>query len=172
MAIETPGTLTRKAVEPSESKNGREVEARKTGPTRILIVEDNSDDEALLMRQLQKARMDQHICVIGDGKRAVEFLTNVNFPSHDLVAMFLDLDLPSMNGLQLLEIIRAHDRIRHLHVIVMTSSNAPEILEKCRTLGVSSYLPKPITFTAFTKAIADSFHSPRPSTGFTKALDE
>jgi CheY-like chemotaxis protein len=126
---------------------------------RILIVEDNPDDGELLMRQLRKARMGEQVKVIRDGSLAMQFLTDGQSEAEHLVAMFLDLQLPSMNGLALLEKLRGHEHGRNLPVIVMTSSNSPSDLEKCRALGVSSYVQKPVTFTAFTKAIADTFHS-------------
>jgi CheY-like chemotaxis protein len=125
-----------------------------------LIVEDDPDDEALLMRQLQKAQLDQHVKVIGDGKAALEYLTDDSQQYKELVAIFLELSLPSMSGLHLLEKIRSDDRVRHLPVIVMTSSNAPSDLERCQQLRVSHYVQKPITFTSFSKAVANSFHAP------------
>ncbi len=135
-----------------------------TPKTRILIVEDNPDDEALLMRQLQKAQLDQHVRVISDGQAALDYLTDGHSAGENLVAIFLDLNLPSLSGLQLLERVKTHDGLKHLPVIVMTSSNAPSDLEKCQKLGVSCYVQKPVTFTTFTKAVADSFHSPMNKT--------
>src|ERR1700733_7961053 len=117
----------------------------KTQPTRILIVEDNSGDDTLLLRQLQKAELGQHIKVIHDGKIAADYLTGIHSSCEELVAIFLDLDIPSMDGLQLLEKVRSHDRTRHLPVIVMTTSDNPETLEQCRKWGVSCYVPKPVT---------------------------
>lgn len=131
----------------------------------ILIVEDNPDDEALLMRQLNKAGLGQHVKVIDDGKVAIDFLTAPDAPISELIAIFLDLRLPHMSGLQVLEKIRANDPTKNLPVIVMTSSNAPTDLEKCKKLGVSCYVQKPVTFTTFTKAVADSFHVPSTATG-------
>jgi CheY-like chemotaxis protein len=136
-----------------------------TQKTRILIVEDNADDEALLMHQLQKAQLHQHVKVIADGKVAVEYLTDNDSRGDELIAIFLDLNLPSMNGLHVLEKVRSHDRIRHLPVIVMTSSNSSTDLEKCRQFGVSCYVQKPITFATFAKAVADSFHVPKTHLG-------
>ena len=131
-------------------------------PIRILIVEDNPDDEALLLRQLKKAQLDGHIRVIADGNRALIYLSDAKYRCEDLVAVFLDLNLPAVGGVKLLEAIRAADRLKHLPVIVMTSSNAQEELDKCSALGVSSYVSKPVTFSAFVKAIADTFHT-RPA---------
>ncbi len=123
---------------------------------RILIVEDNPDDGELLMRQIKKAQLAEQVKVINDGRAAMEFLAD-SLSKH-LVAMFLDLKLPSMSGLDLLAQVRSYEHVRHLPVIVMTSSNSLDDLRKCRELGVLSYVQKPVTFTAFTKAIADTFH--------------
>jgi len=133
-------------------------------PIRILIVEDNPDDEASLLRQLKKAQLDGQIRVIADGNRALNYLTDAKQRCEDLVAVFLKLNLPvAGGGLKLLEAIRGADRLRHLPVIVMTSNNAQEELDKCHALGVSAYVNKPVSFSAFVKAIADSFHDRRPS---------
>jgi len=128
--------------------------------TRILIVEDNPDDGALLMRQLQKAQLSEQVKIIDDGRQALDFLMLAE--ADYLIAIFLDLKLPGLSGLSLLEKIRADDRRRHLPVIVMTSSNSPDDLNNCKALGVSCYVQKPVTFTAFSKAVADTFHRPYP----------
>jgi len=129
--------------------------------TRILIIEDSSDDQELLMRQLRKAQLDRQVKVISNGKVALEFLMDKDASHEDLVAVFLDLKLPLVSGLELLDKIRQSDnkRIRNIPVIVMTSSNTPADLEKCQQLRVSSYVQKPITFSAFAKAVAKSFHT-------------
>jgi len=126
--------------------------------TRILIVEDNLDDVDLLMRQLRKANLGEQVMTISDGRLALDFLM-LPEASH-LVALFLDLKLPSMSGVQLLEKIRAHDKIRNLPVIVMTSSNSSEDLQKCTELRVLNYVQKPVTLEAFNKAVASTFHLP------------
>lgn len=132
----------------------------KTFP-RILIVEDNPDDEALLMRQLRKAELHEHVKAIHDGGKAFAYLTDERYPCDNLAAIFLDLQLPTLSGLQLLEAIRTDERIGHLPVIVMTSSNNPADLERCRELGVSCFVQKPLTFASFAKAFADTFHAQR-----------
>jgi CheY-like chemotaxis protein len=129
--------------------------------TRILIVEDNLDDVELLMRQLKKANLKEQVKVISDGHLALEFLTLSE--SEHLVALFLDLKLPSLNGLELLEKIRTHEKMQHLPVIVMTSSNSPEDLQKCKELRVLNYVQKPVTFEAFQKAVASTFHRAEPT---------
>ena len=125
--------------------------------TRILIIEDNPDDEALVLRELKKADMDEHVLVIRDGAKALRFLSGENFASEEFAAVFLDLKLPNVSGLKVLETIRDQERTRALAVIVMTSSNSLEELDRCRQLGVSCYVSKPLTFSSFAKAFADSF---------------
>jgi two-component system response regulator len=128
-----------------------------TPSLRILIVEDNPDDEALLMRQLKKAELAEHVKTIHDGKKALDYLIE----AQNLAAVFLDLKLPRLSGLKVLEAMRANERTANIPVIVMTSSNAPEELEVCRKLGVASFVPKPLTFTSFAKAFADNFQTRR-----------
>jgi len=133
-------------------------------PIRILIIEDNPEDEALLLRQIRKAQLDGQVRVIADGNPALNYLTDAKYRCEDLVAVFLKLNLPTGGGgIKLLEAIRGADRLKHLPVIVMTSSNAREELDKCRALGVSAYVSKPVSFSAFVKAVADSFHFRRDS---------
>jgi two-component system, response regulator len=130
--------------------------------TRILIIEDNSDDEALLMRQLEKAGLAAKVQVIANGSHALRFLFS---DEHELVAVFLDLKLPEISGLEILKKVRAHERLSALPVIVMTSSNHPEEIEHCHRLGVAGFVQKPVTFSSFSKAIADTFHRPHHSSG-------
>jgi CheY-like chemotaxis protein len=132
-------------------------------PIRILIVEDNPEDEALLLCQLKNAQLDGQIRVIADGNRALNYLTDAKQKCEDLVAVFLNLNLPTVGGIKLLEAIRGADRLKHLPVIVMTSTNEQEELDKCHALGVSAYVSKPVSFSAFVKAIADTFHGRRES---------
>ncbi len=140
---------------------------------KILIVEDNSDDEMLLLRQLKKANLDQHIKVIRDGRKALGYLTEAGGNGDHLAAVFLDLGLPAIHGVQLLEAIRADERLRLLPVVVMTSSNDPDEMEKCRELGVSCYVQKPLTFSSFVKAFADVFRAQRevPCTAWERACE-
>jgi CheY-like chemotaxis protein len=139
-----------------------EISAQMDTPTaRILIIEDNPDDEELLLHQLRKAHLDQHVKVISDGRSAIEYLRETGSRNEEIIALFLDLHLPIVSGLQVLEQVRLNEQTSDLPVIVVTSSNSPEDLEKCHRLGVSCYVQKPITLTTFSKAIADSFNASR-----------
>jgi CheY-like chemotaxis protein len=131
--------------------------------TRILVIEDNEDDECLLLRILRQSRLGSHVDVVRDGKKALDHLTHDEAKIEDLIVVFLDLNIPSIHGLQLLAMIRAHDRLSHLPVIVMTSSNSPDDINECRRLGVVSYVQKPVSLANFSKAIADILSLPKRS---------
>lgn len=128
---------------------------------RILILEESSGDEGLLMRHLQKANLAHFVKIITDGKAALDYLNAEAALGRKLIAIFLDLALSEMSGLDVLKAIRSREESRSLPVIVMTSSNNPVDLAECRRLGVCSYVQKPMAFASFVKAVADNFHVPR-----------
>jgi CheY-like chemotaxis protein len=119
----------------------------------ILVVEDNADDSFLLTRQLARAHFEDCVTVIGNGQDAFDYLQHSATP----LAVFLDLSLPGMSGLQLLEKIRQDDRLRPVPVIVMTGSVDPKDVDACTRLGVTAYLPKPVGLTTFIKTVAHLF---------------
>jgi CheY-like chemotaxis protein len=126
---------------------------------RVLVIEDNDDDSELLMHQLRKRNFAGSVKVIPDGKEAWTLLRTTN-SCQDLLAIFLDLNLPSLNGVTLLGRIRSEPQLCTIPIFVMTSSQNPEDLEECSRLGVEGYIRKPVTFVSFSKAIADLFHAP------------
>ena len=128
-------------------------------PLRVLVIEDNNDDSDLLVRQLQRNNFEGSVKVVPDGQAAWDLL-NSDIPRQDLIAIFLDLKLPKLSGLKLLARIRDDAKLCTIPVFVMTSSNDPKDLEECKRLGVEGYIPKPVTFTTFSKAVADLFHTP------------
>jgi len=134
------------------------------GPVKVLVIEDNADDRELLLRQLRKSGLGEHVKFISDGKEALDLLTGPDGPPpSDLIIILLDLRLPSLSGLELLRRLRALPRFQTLPVTVMTSSIDPRDLEECRRLNVVNYLTKPVTFDSFSKAVADIFHPPKPA---------
>ena len=132
-------------------------------PVRVLVIEDNPDDRELLLRQLRKSGMDNHVKFISNGKEALDFLLTPRAVPlcNALIAIFLDLKLPALSGIELLRRLRTREELLAVPVIVMTSSNNPDDLEECRRLKVTNYVSKPVTFTSFSKAVADVFHLPR-----------
>jgi CheY-like chemotaxis protein len=124
----------------------------------VLVVEDSSEDRDLLARQLRRGGLGDHVEFIGDGPGAWEYLTQsgVQQPGQ-IIALFLDLNLPGMSGLELLRRLRKDERYTDLPVIVMTSSNDPDDLDECQKLNVAHYISKPVTFASFSRAVATAF---------------
>jgi CheY-like chemotaxis protein len=122
---------------------------------RVAVVEDNEDDRELLVRQLRKSKIDNHVKFLTDGGEALRFFATLPPPAPfcDLIAIFLDLRLPGMHGLDVLRGIRKTPRVQNTPVIIMTSSLNPKDFEACQLLGVTAYVPKPITFESFSMAI-------------------
>ena len=114
----------------------------------ILLVEDNPDEVLLLRRALKMAGSKAPICVAHDGVEAVEYLSpdgafsdRTRHPLPWLVV--LDLKLPRLSGLGVLEWLRGQDRLRRLPVVVLTSSAEERDVASAYDLGVNSYLVKP-----------------------------
>ena len=122
---------------------------------RVVVVEDDEDDRELLLNQLSKSKIDHHVKFLADGKEALTFLSSLPHPEPfcDLIAIFLDLKLPGMSGIRLLSEIRKTPRVQNTPVIIMTSSLDPKDFEACQVLKVAAFIPKPVTFELFSKAI-------------------
>jgi two-component system, response regulator len=140
-------------------------------PSRILVAEDDPMDRELLQRQLQKAQMHENVIFAPDARRALTVLEEYRGGQRDgdLLALFLDLRLPGMSGVDLLRRVRAMPGLEHLPVIVMTSSNDPKDINECQKMKVTSYVEKPITFASFSKAVANIFHQSTPTVSLARA---
>ncbi len=120
--------------------------------TRILLVEDDPRDVELIELALDTYNLVNHIDVVDDGEQALNYLVGSAAcpPSHALPrVVFLDLKLPKISGIKVLEAIRTHPRTQHLIVVVMTSSQEDRDLKACYDLGANSYIVKPLDFTEF-----------------------
>ena len=125
----------------------------------ILLVEDNPDDEALTLRALKKNNNIQNPVVVAhDGVEALDYLfgTGVH-EGRDLTIMpqvvLLDLKLPKVDGLQVLEKLRADHRTRLLPVVILTSSKEQQDLIDGYSLGANSYIRKPVDFAQFIESV-------------------
>jgi two-component system, response regulator len=115
------------------------------GPTRVLVVEDDSNDVLFLRRALTKRGVAWKVDVASDGEQALKAISADPPPSH----IILDLKIPRKNGLEVLGHIRSEPRTRDLRVVVLTSSAEKSDLERATKLGVDLYLIKPVDFSTF-----------------------
>ena len=117
----------------------------------ILLVEDNPRDVELIQRAFKQARMANPIKVVRDGAEAMNYLSGVGiyadraqYPLPFLV--LLDLNLPKVSGLEVLQWIRTQSELEKLYVVILTSSREPADTERAYALGADSYLNKPGNF--------------------------
>ncbi|HPA17690.1 MAG TPA: response regulator [Verrucomicrobiae bacterium] len=119
----------------------------------ILLVEDNPSDIKLTQRAFAKSHIANQLVVAEDGQAALDFLFAQK--SHELPAVvLLDLNLPKMDGLEVLRRIRADQRTRFLPVVVVTTSKEEQDLVDSYSLGANSYVRKPVSFAEFSAAVA------------------
>jgi len=123
----------------------------------LLLVEDNPDDEALTLRALKKHNLANDIIVARDGQEALDYLfAQGAYSSRDInqlpQVVLLDLKLPKIDGLEVLEQIRANPVTRNVPVVILTSSNEEQDILRSYDLGANSYVRKPVDFEQFIEA--------------------
>lgn len=125
----------------------------------ILFVEDNMSDAELTIRALQKNNIINKLHHAKDGAEALDFIfgqgkytgrTIENAPK----IVLLDLKMPKVNGIEVLQKLKSDERTKSIPIIVLTSSKEDPDIRKCYELGVNSYVVKPVEFESFIKAVS------------------
>jgi CheY-like chemotaxis protein len=124
----------------------------------ILLVEDNPDDVDLTLRAFRKSKIANEIVVARDGIEALDYLfATGQHAGRDISSLpqlvLLDLKLPRLDGLQVLERIRANPKTKLLPVVILTSSTEQPDLLTGYSLGANSYIRKPVDFQEFVIAV-------------------
>ena len=122
---------------------------------KILLVEDNPDDVALTLRALKSHNITNDVVVAQDGAQALDLLFGAKAAALEgelPAVVLLDLKLPKVNGMEVLQRIRADDRTRLLPVVILTSSDEERDVIEGYSLGANSYVRKPVDFVEFTQA--------------------
>lgn len=125
----------------------------------ILLVEDNPQDEMLILRSLRKVNLANQVDVARDGQQALDYLFREGeFSERDgpelPMVVLLDINLPRVNGLEVLERIRGDQRTRLLPVVILTSSDEERDRLKSYENGANSFVRKPLDFTEFAESVA------------------
>ena len=124
----------------------------------ILLVEDNPDDVELTRIAFAEAKIANELVVVGDGAEALDYLfARGRYADRDPADLpsivLLDLNLPKLDGREVLQALRASPATRGLPVVVLTTSTEPFDVEASYALGVNSYIRKPVDFEQFVWAV-------------------
>jgi two-component system response regulator len=125
----------------------------------ILLVEDNPTDAELTIRALKKNNLANRLFWVKDGAEALDFLFASGDYSHRNLEglpklVLLDLRMPKVDGLEVLQKIKANERTKSIPVVVLTSSKEDRDVVESYKLGVNSYVSKPVEFEEFTEAVS------------------
>ncbi len=126
----------------------------------ILLVEDNPDDLELTVRALRKSKLVNHIQVARDGAEALDFIFGNGAHAGRKIEngprlILLDLKLPKVDGLEVLQRIKGDPRTRMIPVVMLTSSGEQRDVVESYNLGVNSYIVKPVNFERFAEAVQE-----------------
>lgn len=130
------------------------------GVVEILVVEDNPQDLELTLRALRKSNLVNRIEVARDGAEAVDFIFCTGAHADRKIentprVVLLDLKLPKVDGLEVLQKIKADTRTHSIPVVVLTSSKEQQDIVESYRLGVNSYIVKPVNFERFAEAVGE-----------------
>jgi CheY-like chemotaxis protein len=124
---------------------------------KILLVEDNPGHARLIQKNIARANIANEIQILDDGQKAIDyFFDEDGTPTEkakDSILILLDLNLPGVDGYQVLERIKTHEATKHIPVIILTTTDSPSEMERCYELGCNIYITKPVEYEQFSVAI-------------------
>lgn len=133
------------------------------GPFDILLIEDNPADVEITLEAFRRNNHSNRIHVCRDGEEAIDFLLQRgrfsrpgSAPRPDLV--LLDLNLPRRSGFEIIDLIRRHDVLRQIPVIILTTSDREEDISRSYRMGANSYITKPVQFEDCVELVGDIQH--------------
>lgn len=125
----------------------------------ILLVEDDARDLELTLVALERSQLANEVIVMRDGAAALSYLNREDDyrgrTEGNPAVILLDLKLPKVSGLEVLQVVRQTEHLRSIPVVMLTSSQAESDVVRSYELGVNAYVVKPVDFRQFVAAIAD-----------------
>jgi CheY-like chemotaxis protein len=127
------------------------------GSVTILLVEDDPGHARLIEKNLRRSGVSNKIIHLDNGQKAVDYLlpdANVENAGYSApLLILLDINMPVLNGLQVLQIIKDNPKTRHIPVVMLTTTDTPDEIAKCYELGCNVYVTKPVEYEQFCEAI-------------------
>lgn len=125
----------------------------------ILLVEDNENDAELTIRALKRNNLINGLVHLKDGEQALNFIFAEGeyadrSPEEKPRVVVLDINMPRVSGIEVLQRLKADERTKYIPVVILTSSKEDPDIKTCYSLGVNSYVVKPVEFEEFVKAIS------------------
>jgi two-component system response regulator len=126
----------------------------------ILLVEDNSDDAEMTVRSLKKVNLANNLIHVEDGQEALDYMFGKGkFEGRDISkqpkVILLDIKMPKVDGLEVLRQLKSNESTKTTPVVIMTSSGEEKDMIASYSLGVNSYVVKPVNFESFAKAVSE-----------------
>lgn len=126
----------------------------------ILFAEDSMEDAMLTIRALNKSGFTNKLLHVKDGAEALDFIYcrgiySARNPKSHPKLLLLDLKMPKMSGMQVLEKVKSDDELKSIPVVILTSSQEDPDIEKCYSLGANSYIVKPVDSNNFFNSIKE-----------------
>lgn len=123
----------------------------------ILLVEDNPHDAEMTLAALEEHNLSNEVILVGDGEAALDYLYargkfQQRLPGNPVVIL-LDLKMPKVDGLEVLQTIKADDQLKAIPVVMLTSSREEQDLVRSYALGVNAYVVKPVNFQQFIASV-------------------
>jgi len=126
-------------------------------PVQVLLAEDDDDHAKLVSKHFQRSTVNAEVVRVRDGEEVVEYLNSRDSESLPDVIL-LDLNMPKRSGIEVLEFVKAEERLRKIPVVVLTTSNSPDDRKKAYESYANSYLVKPVEYSAFRDLIEEVGH--------------
>jgi CheY-like chemotaxis protein len=126
-----------------------------THPFSVVLIEDDEGHASLINRNLQRAGVLNPITRLRDGAEALEYFFGERTPDQplDSTIVVLDLNLPDIDGFEILGRLKTDDRTRRIPVIVLTTTDNPRDIDRCYALGCNAFMTKPVGYNDFSEAI-------------------
>ena len=123
----------------------------------ILLAEDDPGHARLIEKNLRRSKITNKVIVVDNGQKALDFLFKegefANQEYSEPILMLLDLNMPVLNGYQVLKRVKEDDRTKHIPVIILTTTDDTREVSRCYELGCSVYVTKPVDYEQFSAAV-------------------